>query len=145
MMVKYKEMYRLFNYKWKGWNFSCKNAIHWKRKKKKKSAEIPADCNKDWNKFSKFSHVLQMRNKHRIYFRRFLDEDRLSRTGHYLDLRSFLLLSMVFSLSPLHFGQYHLPFGLYVSPTQEKWNHSIGHWSLSQPIISPYETCSQRQ
>lgn len=38
------------------------------------------------------------------------------KTGHYLDLRSFLflsrLLSMVFSLSPLHLGQYHLPLGL---------------------------------
>lgn len=82
--------------------------------------------------------------RNRIISRTFSDEHRRV-TGHYLDLRSFLLLSMVFSLSPRHFGQYHLPFGLYVSPTQEKWNHSMGHWSLSQPIISPYDTCSQRQ
>ncbi len=44
-----------------------------------------------------------------------VSEGRLQ-TGHYLDLRSFLflsrLLSMVFSLSPLHLGQYHLPLGL---------------------------------
>lgn len=26
-----------------------------------------------------------------------------------------------------HFGQNHLPFGFVVSPTQAKWNHSIGH------------------
>lgn len=127
------------------------------------AAQIPADCNKAANKLrlvpcafcfcslvtslhcNNFNHVLQMRISTRLLSRRLSDEDRLSRTGHYLDLRSFLLLSMVFSLSPLHFGQYHLPFGLYVSPTQEKWNHSIGHWSLSQPIISPYDTCSQRQ
>lgn len=46
-------------------------------------------------------------------------------------------LSMVFSFSPLHLGQYHLPLGLWWRPTQEKWNHSMGHSSLSQPIISP--------
>lgn len=64
------------------------------------------------------------------------------RRRHYLvwarsrrDLSS--ALSMVFSLSPRHRGQYHLPLGLWPSPTQEKWNHSMGHWSLSQPIISP--------
>lgn len=27
-----------------------------------------------------------------------------------------------------HFGQNHLPFGFVVSPTQAKWNHSIGHY-----------------
>lgn len=43
-------------------------------------------------------------------------------------------------LSPRHFGQNHLPFGLFVSPTQLKWNHSMAQLSLSQPIISPYDT-----
>lgn len=44
-----------------------------------------------------------------------------------------------------HFGQNHLPFGFVVSPTQAKWNHSMGHSSLSHPIISPYDTWWHRQ
>uniref|UniRef100_A0A8D9AWK5 Uncharacterized protein n=2 Tax=Cacopsylla melanoneura TaxID=428564 RepID=A0A8D9AWK5_9HEMI len=44
-----------------------------------------------------------------------------------------------------HFGQYHFPFGLVVSETHAKWNHSIGQSGLSQPIISPYDTCWQTQ
>ena len=44
-------------------------------------------------------------------------------------------------------GQYHLPLGFVaiVNPTQPKWNHSISQSVLSQPIISPYETCLHRQ
>lgn len=52
---------------------------------------------------------------------------------------------ITFGLSPLHFGQYHLPFGLVVRVTQEKWNHSMGHKSLSHIIISPYEIWSHKQ
>ena len=44
-----------------------------------------------------------------------------------------------------HFGQYHLPFGFVVNCMQPKWNHSIGQSVLSQPIISPYDTCWHRQ
>ena len=29
------------------------------------------------------------------------------------------------------------------SPTQPKWNHSMGHSLLSQPTISPYDTCNR--
>lgn len=47
--------------------------------------------------------------------------------------------------SPRHFGQNHFPFGFVVSETHEKWNHSMGHRSLSQSIISPKEIWSQRQ
>ena len=36
-------------------------------------------------------------------------------------------------LSSLHFGQYQLPFGFAVKPTQGKWNHSIGQSELSHP------------
>lgn len=45
----------------------------------------------------------------------------------------------------VHFGQYHLPLGFVVSPTHWKWNHSIGHSSLSHPIISPNETWLHKQ
>ena len=48
-------------------------------------------------------------------------------------------------LSPRHSGQYQRPFGFVVSPTQLKWYHSIGQSSLSQPIISPYDTCWHEQ
>ena len=44
---------------------------------------------------------------------------------------------IIVCLSPRHFGQYHFPLGLAVRPIQPKWNHSMGHKSLSQPIISP--------
>ena len=43
------------------------------------------------------------------------------------------------------FGQYHFDFGpgLFEAfkPTQPKWNHSISQSLLSQPIISPNDTC----
>ena len=55
-------------------------------------------------------------------------------------LRNWALGFMTVCLSPRHLGQYHFPFGLLESWTQLKWNHSIGQRSLSQPIISPYET-----
>ena len=45
----------------------------------------------------------------------------------------------------IHFGQYHLPFGFVVNCIQPKWNHSIGQSVLSQPIISPYDTCWHKQ
>ena len=60
-------------------------------------------------------------------------------------LRQCYIFLITLHVSPRHFGQYHLPFGFVVSPTQLKWNHSITQASLSHPIISPYETCSQRQ
>lgn len=44
-----------------------------------------------------------------------------------------------------HLGQNHLPLGLVVRPTHAKWNHSMGQSSLSQPIISPYDTWWHRQ
>lgn len=47
--------------------------------------------------------------------------------------------------SPRQFGQNHLPFGFVVSDTHEKWNHSIGHKSLSHNIISPNEIWSHKQ
>ena len=42
-----------------------------------------------------------------------------------------------------HLGQYHLPLGLWLRSMHPKWNHSIGQSWLSQPIISPYDTCTQ--
>lgn len=52
---------------------------------------------------------------------------------------------ITFGLSPRHLGQYHFPFGFVVRVTQEKWNHSIGHRSLSHIIISPNEIWSHKQ
>lgn len=43
----------------------------------------------------------------------------------------------LFFFSWAHLAQYHLPLGFEVSPTQPKWNHSIGQSRLSHPIISP--------
>lgn len=43
----------------------------------------------------------------------------------------------LFFFSCAHLMQYHLPLGFEVSPTQPKWNHSIGQSRLSHPIISP--------
>lgn len=136
-----KNTYRLFHYTWKGWN--------WWAVKIKFTGKMSALSWNPWDPCRLEQSKLRLAPC-TFCFCPLVTWDATAghlkdRTGHYLDLRSFLLFSMVFSLSPLHFGQYHLPFGLYVSPTQEKWNHSIGHWSLSQPIISPYETCSQRQ
>lgn len=37
-----------------------------------------------------------------------------------------------FFLSLEHLGQNHFPLGLLVSPTQVKWNHSIGHWKAKK-------------
>lgn len=34
-----------------------------------------------------------------------------------------------FLRSCVHFGQNHFPLGFVVSPTQAKWNHSMGHWN----------------
>ena len=45
-----------------------------------------------------------------------------------------------FFLSLMQSGQNHFPRGLDVSPTHEKWNHSIGQSGLSQPTMSPYDT-----
>ena len=60
---------------------------------------------------------------------------------------SFYFMSVRFTvgLSPRHFGQYHLPLGLFVRLTQLKWNHSMAQLSLSQPIISPYDTWRRKQ
>ena len=33
----------------------------------------------------------------------------------------------------------------YLSPTHDKWNHSVSHASLSHPIICPYDTCRHQQ
>lgn len=52
---------------------------------------------------------------------------------------------ITFGRSPRHFGQNHRPLGLVVSDTHEKWNHSMGHKSLSHRIISPKDIWSQRQ
>ena len=52
---------------------------------------------------------------------------------------------MLFFRPNLHFGQYHFPLGFATRFMQPKWNHSIGQSGLSQPIISPYDTCWQRQ
>ena len=38
-----------------------------------------------------------------------------------------LYLEFFAFLSGAQRGQYHLPFGLEVSPTHWKWNHSMGH------------------
>ena len=39
----------------------------------------------------------------------------------------FFLICLGVSNAGLHRAQNHLPFGFELSPTQPKWNHSIGH------------------
>lgn len=41
-----------------------------------------------------------------------------------------------FLRSPIHRGQYHLPFGFDVRFTHGKWNHSIGHCKITGTVIS---------
>lgn len=43
------------------------------------------------------------------------------------------------SLFPLHSSQYHVPAGVFSSPTHPRWNHSSWQLSPSHPIISPKE------
>ena len=45
----------------------------------------------------------------------------------------------------MHLGQYHFPFGFVVRFMQPKWNHSMGQSALSHPIISPYDTCADKE
>lgn len=103
-------------------------------------------CNSNINQnvrisFFKNSELNPTKSKHNsgmLYWH----ETLMKENGWCNHLSNFLMTLLV---SPRQLGQYHLPLGLLMRLTQLKWNHSMTHASLSQPIISPYDTWSHRQ
>ncbi len=60
--------------------------------------------------------------------------------SHHITMPSPVSLHIYFAIFTLHSGQYHLPVGSFVSPTQPQWNHSRLHPGLSQATIFPQLT-----